>query len=61
AVSFSCFRLARESPALAACGCGAAVGAGEAPRGGGFPNWMVEKMFDIKAWAEYVVEWAAKD
>ncbi|XP_050803146.1 small integral membrane protein 15 isoform X1 [Gopherus flavomarginatus] len=29
--------------------------------GKGFPNWTVEKMFDIKAWAEYVVEWAAKD
>ncbi|TFK15669.1 fibroblast growth factor 10 [Platysternon megacephalum] len=27
----------------------------------GFSNWMVDKMFDIKAWAEYVVEWAAKD
>lgn len=27
----------------------------------GFPNSKAEKMFDIKAWAEYIVEWAAKD
>ncbi|KAM4638408.1 small integral membrane protein 15 isoform 1-T1 [Amazona ochrocephala] len=27
----------------------------------GFPNRKPEKMIDIKAWAEYVVEWAAKD
>uniref|UniRef100_A0A7M4FHX6 Small integral membrane protein 15 n=3 Tax=Archosauria TaxID=8492 RepID=A0A7M4FHX6_CROPO len=26
-----------------------------------FPNRMGEKMFDIRAWAEYIVEWAAKD
>ncbi|CAM4669746.1 unnamed protein product [Lepidochelys kempii] len=57
AVSFSCFRLASESPVLAASGRGAAV----APPGGDSPNWMLEKMFDIKAWAEYIVEWAAKD
>ncbi|KAF4803093.1 Small integral membrane protein 15 [Turdus rufiventris] len=27
----------------------------------GFPNRKTEKMLDIKAWAEYIVEWAAKD
>uniref|UniRef100_A0A674H635 Small integral membrane protein 15 n=1 Tax=Taeniopygia guttata TaxID=59729 RepID=A0A674H635_TAEGU len=27
----------------------------------GFLNRKTEKMFDIKAWAEYIVEWAAKD
>ncbi|KAL2294305.1 hypothetical protein Nmel_008031, partial [Mimus melanotis] len=26
-----------------------------------FPNRKTEKMLDIKAWAEYIVEWAAKD
>ncbi|XP_015508369.1 small integral membrane protein 15 [Parus major] len=26
-----------------------------------FLNRKTEKMFDIKAWAEYIVEWAAKD
>ncbi|CAM2114061.1 unnamed protein product [Caretta caretta] len=49
--------LLNESPVLAASGRGAAV----ALPGGDFPNWMLEKMFDIKAWAEYIVEWAAKD
>uniref|UniRef100_A0A8B9FTB1 Small integral membrane protein 15 n=2 Tax=Amazona TaxID=12929 RepID=A0A8B9FTB1_9PSIT len=36
---------------------GAALG----PPPPGFPNRKPEKMIDIKAWAEYVVEWAAKD
>uniref|UniRef100_A0A8C3JW82 Small integral membrane protein 15 n=9 Tax=Neoaves TaxID=3078114 RepID=A0A8C3JW82_9CHAR len=27
----------------------------------GFPSRKPEKMIDIKAWAEYIVEWAAKD
>ncbi|RMC04504.1 hypothetical protein DUI87_18950 [Hirundo rustica rustica] len=27
----------------------------------GFLRRKTEKMFDIKAWAEYIVEWAAKD
>ncbi|KAM8985289.1 small integral membrane protein 15 isoform 1-T1 [Ara ararauna] len=38
---------------------GARGGAG--PPAAGFPNRKPEKMIDIKAWAEYVVEWAAKD
>uniref|UniRef100_A0A672VB53 Small integral membrane protein 15 n=6 Tax=Telluraves TaxID=3073808 RepID=A0A672VB53_STRHB len=36
---------------------GAALG----PPPPGFPNRKPEKMIDIKAWAEYIVEWAAKD
>ncbi|GAB0203590.1 small integral membrane protein 15 [Grus japonensis] len=32
-----------------------------APPPQGFPNRKTEKMLDIKAWAEYIVEWAAKD
>uniref|UniRef100_A0A8D0G505 Small integral membrane protein 15 n=1 Tax=Sphenodon punctatus TaxID=8508 RepID=A0A8D0G505_SPHPU len=27
----------------------------------GFPEYNSGKMFDIKSWAEYIVEWAAKD
>ncbi|XP_069736332.1 small integral membrane protein 15 [Phaenicophaeus curvirostris] len=33
----------------------------EAPPPQGFPNRKEEKMLDIKAWAAYIVEWAAKD
>ncbi|XP_072716454.1 small integral membrane protein 15 isoform X1 [Ciconia boyciana] len=32
-----------------------------APPPQGFPNRKTEKMFGVKAWAEYIVEWAAKD
>uniref|UniRef100_A0A8C8S5W5 Small integral membrane protein 15 n=1 Tax=Pelusios castaneus TaxID=367368 RepID=A0A8C8S5W5_9SAUR len=66
----SCFRLARNIPALrAVCPSSCrgepgwsrqrAVGRGSGGRG--FPARMAEKMFDIKGWAEYIVEWAAKD
>ncbi|XP_030049025.1 small integral membrane protein 15 isoform X1 [Microcaecilia unicolor] len=27
----------------------------------GYPRRISEKMIDIRAWAEYIVEWAAKD
>uniref|UniRef100_A0A8V5GC78 Small integral membrane protein 15 n=1 Tax=Melopsittacus undulatus TaxID=13146 RepID=A0A8V5GC78_MELUD len=39
-------------------GAAAALGPPPPP---GFPNRKPEKMIDIKAWAEYIVEWAAKD